>query len=82
MLPTTMAGHFLGDVGSLLQKKQPNFDSRNYGYQKLTPLIQALVNLTLKSAPIQKADSSLSTSAAKNKAAFQKIKRTFASISS
>lgn len=32
---------FLGDVGSLLQKKQPNFDSRNYGFQKLTPLIQA-----------------------------------------
>ncbi len=33
---------FLGDVGSLLQKKQPNFDSRNYGYQKLTPLIKAI----------------------------------------
>lgn len=33
---------FLGDVGSLLQKKQPNFDSRNYGYQKLTPLISSL----------------------------------------
>ncbi len=33
---------FLGDVGSLLQKKQPNFDSRNYGYQKLTPLINSL----------------------------------------
>lgn len=33
---------FLGDVGSLLQKKQPNFDSRNYGYQKLTPLISAI----------------------------------------
>ncbi|MBI3136151.1 MAG: NYN domain-containing protein [Bacteroidetes bacterium] len=32
---------FLGDVGSLLLKKQPNFDSRNYGFQKLTPLIQA-----------------------------------------
>lgn len=32
---------FLGDVGSLLQKKQPNFDSRNYGFQKLTPLINA-----------------------------------------
>lgn len=30
---------FLGDVGSLLQKKQPNFDSRNYGFGKLTPLI-------------------------------------------
>ncbi|WP_411031291.1 NYN domain-containing protein [Spongiimicrobium sp. 3-5] len=33
---------FLGDVGSLLQKKQPNFDSRNYGFQKLTPLIGAI----------------------------------------
>ncbi|MFQ6609997.1 MAG: OST-HTH/LOTUS domain-containing protein, partial [Fidelibacterota bacterium] len=28
--------------GSLLQKKQPNFDSRNYGYQKLTPLIKSI----------------------------------------
>lgn len=33
---------FLGDVGGLLQKKQPNFDSRNYGFQKLTPLIKSL----------------------------------------
>ncbi len=33
---------FLGDVGSLLQKKQPNFDSRNYGYDKLTPLIKSI----------------------------------------
>jgi uncharacterized LabA/DUF88 family protein len=33
---------FLGDVGSMLQKKQPNFDSRNYGFQKLTPLINAI----------------------------------------
>jgi uncharacterized LabA/DUF88 family protein len=32
---------FLGDVGNLLQKKQPNFDSRNYGFQKLTPLINS-----------------------------------------
>ncbi len=32
---------FLGDVGSLLQKKQPNFDSRNYGFDKLTPLIKS-----------------------------------------
>ncbi len=32
---------FLGDVGSLLQKKQPNFDPRNYGFQKLTPLIDS-----------------------------------------
>ena len=33
---------FLGDVGGLLQKKQPNFDSRNYGFQKLTPLINSI----------------------------------------
>jgi len=33
---------FLGDVGSLLLKKQPNFDSRNFGFQKLTPLIYSI----------------------------------------
>ncbi|EGV42327.1 NYN domain-containing protein [Bizionia argentinensis JUB59] len=33
---------FLGDVGGLLQKKQPNFDSRNYGFAKLTPLINSI----------------------------------------
>ena len=33
---------FLGDVGGLIQKKQPNFDSRNYGFDKLTPLIKSI----------------------------------------
>jgi uncharacterized LabA/DUF88 family protein len=33
---------FLGDVGGMLQKKQPNFDSRNYGFQKLTPLFKSI----------------------------------------
>jgi len=33
---------YLGDVGNLLQKKQPNFDSRNYGFEKLTPLIKSI----------------------------------------
>lgn len=32
---------FLGDVGTLLQKKLPNFDPRNYGFNKLTPLLAA-----------------------------------------
>ena len=32
---------YLGDVGNLLQKKQPNFDPRNYGFPKLTPLIKS-----------------------------------------
>lgn len=38
---------FLGDVGSLLQKKQPNFDSRNYGFEKLTPLIKSIGNFEI-----------------------------------
>lgn len=33
---------FLGDVGSLINKKQPNFDPRNFGFYKLTPLIDSL----------------------------------------
>ncbi len=32
---------FLGDLGNLLIKKQPNFDPRNYGYIKLVPLIKS-----------------------------------------
>ncbi len=39
---------FLGDVGGLLQKKQPNFDSRNYGFEKLTPLIKSIGNFELE----------------------------------
>lgn len=33
---------FLGDVGNLILKKQPDFDPRNYGFPKLTPLIKSL----------------------------------------
>ena len=33
---------FLGNLGSLLLKKQPDFDSRNYGYTKLLPLIKSI----------------------------------------
>ena len=33
---------FLGDIGNLLLKKQPNFDPRNYGFQKLTSLLNSL----------------------------------------
>ncbi|WP_026916287.1 NYN domain-containing protein [Christiangramia portivictoriae] len=40
---------FLGDVGSLLQKKQPNFDSRNYGFQKLTPMIDSIEKFEIES---------------------------------
>ncbi|MBN1950797.1 MAG: NYN domain-containing protein [Bacteroidales bacterium] len=33
---------FLAEVGNLLIKKKPDFDPRNYGYLKLTPLIKSL----------------------------------------
>jgi uncharacterized protein (TIGR00288 family) len=32
---------FLGDVGSFILKKQPNFDARNYGFEKLSPLFKS-----------------------------------------
>ena len=45
---------FLGDVGNLLQKKQPNFDSRNYGFQKLTPLIKSIKKFDVEQRESQK----------------------------
>ncbi|MFC2175439.1 NYN domain-containing protein [Bacteroidota bacterium] len=33
---------FMGDVGKLILKKQPNFDARNFGFEKLTPLFNSL----------------------------------------
>jgi uncharacterized LabA/DUF88 family protein len=33
---------FLGDVGNLILKKKPDFDPRNFGFAKLTPLIKSL----------------------------------------
>ncbi len=50
---------FLGDVGSLLQKKQPNFDSRNYGFQKLTPLIKSISNFEVEQRESTKGRSKL-----------------------
>ncbi len=33
---------FLGEVGTLLLKKKPDFDPRNYGFRKLVPLIKSI----------------------------------------
>lgn len=33
---------FLGDVGNLINKKKPEFDPRNYGFTKLTPMLKSL----------------------------------------
>jgi len=46
---------FLGDVGNLLLKKQPNFDPRVYGYQKLSPLIKSLPQFEIDNRQTDKA---------------------------
>lgn len=40
---------FMGDVGSLILKKHPNFDSRNYGFEKLTLLFNSLSEFEIES---------------------------------
>ncbi len=36
---------FLGDVGNLIVKKKPEFDPRNYGFGKLTPMLKSLTDI-------------------------------------
>lgn len=33
---------FLGEVGNLIIKKQPDFDPRNFGYSKLAPMLESI----------------------------------------
>ena len=33
---------FMGELGNLLLKKQPDFDPRNFGFTKLTQLIRSI----------------------------------------
>jgi Fe-S-cluster formation regulator IscX/YfhJ len=46
---------FLGDVGNLILKKHPNFDPRNYGFLKLTPLIKSLSQFEIDKRETDKA---------------------------
>lgn len=46
---------FLGDVGNLIIKKQPNFDPRNFGFLKLTPLIKSLPQFEIDKRETDKA---------------------------
>jgi len=36
---------FLADVGNLIVKKKPEFDPRNYGFSKLTPMLKSMTNI-------------------------------------
>ena len=38
---------YLADVGSLIMKKQPDFDPRNFGFLKLTPLIRSISSIEI-----------------------------------
>jgi uncharacterized LabA/DUF88 family protein len=38
---------FLGEVGTLMLKKQPNFDARNYGFKKLMHMIKSIDSIEI-----------------------------------
>jgi len=40
---------FLGEVGEKLSKRYPDFDTRNYGHEKLTPLVSSLKQFEIQS---------------------------------
>ena len=40
---------FIGTIGSLLVKRYPDFDVRNFGFSKLTPFIESLDLFDIKS---------------------------------
>jgi uncharacterized LabA/DUF88 family protein len=45
---------FLGVLGNLILKKQPDFDPRNYGYKKLVDLIKSIEGIELDERPTGK----------------------------
>lgn len=50
---------FLGDVSSLIQKKRPSFDARNYGFEKLTPLIHSIGKFEIEQREIPRSKNKL-----------------------
>ena len=44
---------YAAKVGKLLQKKNPDFDCRNYGYQKFAPLLEGLGFVTRKEPGVE-----------------------------
>jgi hypothetical protein len=50
---------FLGELGGALNKRYPDFDTRNYGYTKLTPFVASLGRFEIRSARTSKPNISL-----------------------
>lgn len=42
---------FMGELGNLLLRQQPDFDPRNYGFQKLTALVKSLDRFEIDARP-------------------------------
>ena len=42
---------FVGEIGNILSKRYPDFDSRNYGFQKLTQLVASFQAFDVQSRP-------------------------------
>jgi hypothetical protein len=40
---------FIGDIGTMLLKRYPDFDVRNFGFKKLTPFIRSMESVEIKS---------------------------------
>ena len=56
---------FLGELGSTLNKRFPDFDTRNYGYNKLTPYVASLKHFEIRS--IKTSNPSISLKYIRNK---------------
>jgi len=56
---------FLGELGSTLNKRFPDFDTRNYGYNKLTPFVASLKHFEIRS--IKTSNPSISLKYIRNK---------------
>lgn len=42
---------FMGELGNLILRKHPDFDPRNYGFQKLTQLVKSLDRFEIDARP-------------------------------
>ena len=42
---------FMGELGNILPRKQPDFDPRNYGYEKLTALVKSIDRFEIDARP-------------------------------
>ena len=47
---------FMGELGNILPRKQPDFDPRNYGFEKLTTLVKSIDRFEIDARPTSAAN--------------------------